>query len=59
MRITRHVEAEDRRADVRARREVEILAALVKCSVVYIAQAVGDLRALAFFERIDERRFVP
>src|SRR5262249_15434824 len=59
VRVAGHVEAEDARADVSAGGEVDILAALVEDRAERVTQSVGDLRALAVFERIDEDRVVP
>src|SRR5262249_24151540 len=59
MRITRHIKAENCRTDISTGGEVKILAALIKSSVCDIAHAVGNLRALVLFERVDERGAIP
>src|SRR5262249_39628949 len=59
VRIARHIEPEDTRADVRARREVELFAVLVENRMACVTQAIGDLLSPGFFERIDEDGAVP
>src|SRR5262249_57498358 len=59
MRIARHIKAENSGAYIGTRCEIEILAALIKCSMRNIAQAVGNLRDLVLLQRIYEGRAIP